>query len=116
MSKTAANSPGWKDATVEYLSRLPVKDWPTQLEIVRRLSISEVYFRQKLSLEGTSYRNIKNEVRLNRAIDILRSGCYRSIAEVADAMEFCDEHSFRRMFKRWAGCSPALYLIRRSPL
>ena len=49
---------------------------------------------------------------MSREIQLLPAGYYRSIAEVADGMEFYDEHSFRNMFKRWAGCSPARSLIR----
>ncbi|MFJ7005181.1 helix-turn-helix domain-containing protein [Pseudomonas putida] len=112
MSQTSSTEHGWKSATVEYLSRLPVRDWPTQRELVRRLSISEHVYRENLQREGASYKALKKEVRLNRAIHLLSSGCYRSIGEVADDMEFCDEHSFRKMFKRWAGCSPSLYLLR----
>lgn len=103
---------GWKAATIEYLSRLPVRDWPTQRELVRRLSISEQFYRDNLQREGACYKALKQQVRLNRALQLLSSGCYRSIGEVADDMEFCDEHSFRKMFKRWTGCSPSLYLIR----
>ncbi|MFG0634583.1 helix-turn-helix domain-containing protein [Pseudomonas sp. xss_2] len=115
MTQSSSIEPGWKEATLEYLSRLPAKAWPTQQELVRRLSISERFYRQRLMLEGSSYKALKIEVRLNRAISLLRSGCYRSIGEVADEMEFCDEHSFRKTFKRWAGCSPSLFLIRPKP-
>ncbi|WP_430303269.1 helix-turn-helix domain-containing protein [Pseudomonas sp. DC418] len=112
MSQSSSNELGWKGATLEYLSRLPVRDWPTQRELTRRLSISEHFYRCQLRLEGASFKALKLEVRMNRAIKLLSSGFYRSIAEVADDMEFCDEHSFRKMFKRWTGCSPARYLIR----
>lgn len=112
MSQSSSSELGWKGATLEYLSRLSVKDWPTQRELARRLAISEHYYRYHLLLEGASYRALKKEVRLNRAIDLLSSGCYRSIREIADDMEFCDEHSFRKMFKRWTGSSPSRYLIR----
>ena len=116
MSQSSSNELGWKGATLEYLSRLPVRDWPTQRELTRRLSIGEYFYRDQLRLEGASYKALKLEVRMNRAIQLLSSGCYRSIAEVADDMDFCDEHSFRKMFKRWAGCSPSRYLIRHEAL
>lgn len=112
MSESSSRELGWKGATLEYLSRLPVKHWPTQRELARRLSISEHAYRDHLMLEGSSYKALKRQVRLNQAIHLLTSGCYRSIGEVADDMEFCDENSFRKMFKRWAGCPPSRYLIR----
>ncbi|WP_189339954.1 helix-turn-helix domain-containing protein [Pseudomonas putida] len=114
MSETSLSERGWKDATLEYLSRLPEEDWPTQRELVERLSISELFYRQQLRLEGASFKALKAQIRLNRAVHLLRSGCYRSTGEVAEDLGFCDEPSFRRAFKRWAGCSPAVYLIRRA--
>ncbi|MGC9742953.1 helix-turn-helix domain-containing protein [Pseudomonas sp. P1B16] len=115
MANISLNELGWKDATLEYLSRLPVKDWPTQRELTKRLAISEQFYRYQLQLEGASYRALKQEVRMTRALHLLSSGSYRSIGEVSDDMGFCDEHSFRKVFKRWAGCSPTRYLIRHSP-
>jgi len=116
MSETSSSEPGWKDATLEYLSCLPVEDWPTQRELADRLSISESFYRQQLRLEGASFKALKAQIRLNRAVHLLRSGCYGCIGEVADDLGFCDEPSFRRTFMRWAGCSPAVYLIRRAAL
>lgn len=116
MSRSCSRDLGWKGATLEYLSRLPVRDWPTQRELARRLSISEHTYRRHLLVEGASYKALKQQVRLSCAIRLLSSGRYRSIGEVADDKEFCDEHSFRKMFKRWAGCPPSHYLIRRQAL
>lgn len=113
-SRSCLNELGWKDATLEYLSRLPVRAWPTRRELARRLSISEQFYRRHLLLEGASYRALKQELRLERAIQLLGSGRYRNLAEVAHALDFCDEQALRRMVKRCAGCSATEFFVRKS--
>ena len=55
LSQLPSNELGWKGATLEYLSRLPVRDWPTQRELTRRFSIGEHFYRYQKRLEGASY-------------------------------------------------------------
>ena len=46
-----------------------------------------------------------NEVRLKKAMHLLKSGNY-SAAEVADAVGFSDYNHFGRLFRRYYQCTP----------
>lgn len=60
---------------------------------------------RQLKEEGTSLQAIKDEVRREQAIELLRRG-NKPIKQVALAVGFRNEKSFARAFRQWTGASP----------
>ena len=58
--------------------------------------------------QGTSYRELADEVRCRLAIEALRSR-ELTVAQVGERLGYRDTANFRRAFKRWTGRVPADY-------
>lgn len=81
-------------------------DHPPRIgEVAVALNLSERSLRRKLADTGHAFREILNEVRTERALELLRGGAM-PVMDVADAVGFSDAREFRRAFKRWTGISP----------
>jgi AraC-like DNA-binding protein len=76
----------------------------TMADVARRLMMTERTLRRHLELEGTTFRELVNEVRRTWAPEFLRSA--NSVGEVALMLGFNDISAFGRAFKRWYGVSP----------
>jgi len=69
------------------------------------LHVSARTLHRQLKEEGASLQQLKDEVRLERAKDLLyRTG--KPVKQVAAAVGFRNEKSFARAFRQWAGMSP----------
>lgn len=79
-----------------------------EYEVASRLNMSGRTLRRRLSCEGTSFREILDDVRNELARAYLRE-TNLSIAEVGALLGFEDAANFRRAFRRWNGCSPQAY-------
>jgi AraC-like DNA-binding protein len=64
--------------------------------------------RRQLADEGTSYRQLADEVRHTLAEPLLHAGL--TVEQVADRLGYADAATFTRAFKRWTGVSPATHL------
>lgn len=72
------------------------------------LHVSARTLHRQLKEEGASLQQLKDEVRLERAKDLLyRTG--KPVKQVAAAVGFGNEKSFGRAFRQWAGVSPAAF-------
>jgi AraC-like DNA-binding protein len=72
------------------------------------LHVSARTLHRQLKEEGASLQQLKDEVRMERARDLL----YRSerpLKQVAAAVGFRNEKSFARAFRAWAGVSPGAF-------
>ncbi|AQA17682.1 hypothetical protein BST95_04960 [Halioglobus japonicus] len=67
--------------------------------------------RRRLREEGTSYQQLKDDLRRDTAIYNLNRGVM-SIEEVAESIGFSEPTSFFRAFKRWTGVTPRAYTAR----
>lgn len=84
----------------------------TALADALHLSVRTVH--RVLRDEGTSLQALKDEVRRERAIDLLsRTG--RPVKQIAQAVGFRNEKSFARAFRDWTGASPSAYRSNASP-
>ncbi|WP_264000072.1 AraC family transcriptional regulator [Mycobacterium yunnanensis] len=83
--------------------RLPAMD-----EVAVRLSMSEQTVRRRLREEGTSLRDIRDQVLRDEAIAALTNG-HETIAELADRLGFSEVSAFARAFRRWTGSPPGSY-------
>ncbi|BCO29626.1 HTH-type transcriptional regulator [Rhodoferax lithotrophicus] len=79
------------------------------------LNLSARTLHRQLKEEGASLQNLKDEVRKQRAQDLLLRTT-RPIKQVADAAGFQNEKSFMRAFKGWTGQSPAEFRKHSVPL
>jgi AraC-like DNA-binding protein len=61
--------------------------------------------RRRLEAGGTSYQNIKDEARRERAIEHLQLN-RKSNAEIAEELGFGDPSTFYRAFRKWTGATP----------
>jgi AraC-like DNA-binding protein len=74
-------------------------------------SISSRHLRRRLKVEGTSYQEIKNNLRSEQAQAWLRDGQF-SINKIAMKCGFTEPAAFTRAFKSWTGVSPKVYRAR----
>lgn len=70
------------------------------------LNMSARTLHRQLKQEGASLQQLKDEVRMERARDLLLRTA-RPLKQVAAAVGFRNEKSFSRAFRAWAGASPA---------
>ena len=75
-------------------------------ELAKALHTSERSLRRALSAHGTSYQELRDEVRMRLALHYLTSTA-TPVEEVARTVGFTSSRSFRRALKRWTGRSPS---------
>jgi AraC-like DNA-binding protein len=86
---------------------------PTLRAVSRTLALSARTLQRRLGEQGTSLRELVDNVRRARAHAYLASTAY-SEAEVAFLLGFQDGSAFRRAFHRWHGVSPRTYRTQRA--
>ncbi|MBK6683745.1 MAG: AraC family transcriptional regulator [Deltaproteobacteria bacterium] len=79
-----------------------------------RLGLTSRTLRRRLVESGTSYLQVRDQVRWDLAVQYL-SERDLPIAEIAFLLGFADERAFRRSFQRWTGRSPAQFRAGRAP-
>lgn len=84
-------------------------DFPEIDEVAELLHMTPITLRRKLKREGSSYQQIKDDVRRDTAIYMLSRGG-KSIEDIAEEVGFSEPTSFFRAFKRWTGVTPRSYL------
>ena len=77
----------------------------TAESLAARLALSARTLHRQLHAEGTSLQALKDEVRRERAIDLLQR-TPQPIKQVARAVGFGHEKSFHRAFRAWTGQTP----------
>ncbi|HBN8269461.1 MULTISPECIES: AraC family transcriptional regulator [Pseudomonas] len=77
-------------------------------QIAERLNMSGRNLHRKLAEEGTSFKELQDEIRHDLALRYLGMPGM-SLNEIAFSLGFIDQSSFNRAFKRWTGGSPGQY-------
>ena len=90
------------------LSPMPPADWPTFEAVAQRLGSSASTLRRRLEAEGLSYQSIKDNLRRDRAIELL-SGTDLSVMDIAAELGFAEASAFHRAFRKWMGVNPGEY-------
>ncbi len=72
--------------------------------IASSLGISARTLRRHLEQEGLALRSVLDEVRRDRADELLAAGT--SVKEIAFALGFSEPSAFSRAYKRWTGVAP----------
>ncbi len=83
-----------------------------ELLAARELGLSPASLRRRLKEHGRSFRDLREKVLNDAAIDMLRQG--RPVGETAEALGFGDFRSFSRAFKHWNGVTPTCYAAKRA--
>lgn len=92
----------------QYLSHSPGDDHPLEL-MAERFAMSRATLMRKLKQEGTQYRELLAEVRLNHALRLMQSEHY-SVAMLSQLCGYQSEDRFSQRFKRKFGLSPKSYM------
>ena len=83
---------------------------PNSDDLAKQLNISEQTLRRKLSAEGISYQQIKDNLRLQQANKLLSNGAI-TIAQVSRLLSFSEPRAFTRAYRQWTGQTPKEYRI-----
>lgn len=90
------------------LSKSVEDGFPTAREVAQQLHLSRRSLMRKLKDEGSSFQQIKDLIRRDRAIQLL-TAYPLTVGEVAQKVGFSDAAVFARAFKSWTGVSPRDY-------
>jgi AraC-like DNA-binding protein len=85
---------------------------PGSVELSKELSMSEQTLRRKLTAEGTSYQQIKDNLRSDMANKLLRDRSI-TIAKIAKQLGFSEPRAFTRAYKQWMDVTPREYRAQR---
>jgi AraC-like DNA-binding protein len=88
---------------------------PSVASAARALHMSVRTLHRSLQQEGTSFRELIDQLRQEQAATLLANPRY-SVAEVGFLLGFTELSSFSRAFKRWTGKSPAAFRAERLAL
>ena len=95
-------------AQVREIVQRNLDDLPELKGIAARLDVHPQTLRRRLSAEGTTFKDIKNQVRRDTALYYLgKQGL--SIEEIAHRAGFSESSAFIRAFKGWTGVTPYTY-------
>ncbi|MDA7585882.1 AraC family transcriptional regulator [Luminiphilus sp.] len=83
---------------------------PTPEEIAGHLNVSYRTLRRRLSDEGTSFKEIHNEVRMGMASEYLRQTDLTT-QEITYLLGYSEASNFHRAFKAWHGKTPGDYRL-----
>ncbi|WP_020656919.1 AraC family transcriptional regulator [Massilia niastensis] len=83
-------------------------EWPSFEQLAERLHMTPSTLRRRLIDEGSSYQDIKDQLRRDIAIDYL---CHTSssVTDIACELGFSEASAFHRAFKKWTGANPGEY-------
>ena len=95
-------------AQVREILHTQAQDTRSADTLARLLNLSVRTLHRQLKEEGTSLQTLKDEVRRERALELLHRS-RQPIKQVAAAVGFLNEKSFIRAFKGWTGETPAAF-------
>jgi AraC-like DNA-binding protein len=87
--------------------------FPSLQLTARMLHLTPRTLHRRLVGEGTSFRELLEDVRRTLALEHIKSGRL-SIEEIAYRLGYTDLANFRRAFRRWESVSPSTYRARKS--
>lgn len=93
---------------VRDLLRPRLQDLPELADVAARLDLHPQTLRRRLAAEGSTFKEIKNQLRRDTALHFLgKQGL--SIEEIAHRAGFSESSAFIRAFKGWTGVTPYSY-------
>ncbi|NMO14164.1 helix-turn-helix domain-containing protein [Pyxidicoccus fallax] len=110
----AAERRAWKERVREVLAAQPRTGELGPAEVASRLAVSERTLQRRLREEGASFAGLEDEVRRERAFQLLRDGQLAHF-EIAFLLGFSDPSAFTRAFRRWSGTTPLAWQKEHAP-
>jgi AraC-like DNA-binding protein len=95
-------------ARVRALLQQVCPEWPDLAVAAQRLHMSVSALQRHLAMEGTSFQQLKDELRRDMAIVRLTS-TDATLSAIASELGFADNTAFQRAFKSWTGSAPGVY-------
>ena len=93
---------------VRHIVRRQLRDIPELNDVATALEVHPQTLRRRLAAEGTSFKDIKNQVRRDTALHFLgKQGL--GIEEISHRAGFSESSAFIRAFKGWTGVTPYTY-------
>lgn len=86
--------------------RFGIESKPNQRDLAQMVNVSDRTLRRRLVQQDTTYRQLRDSTRCERARDLLANSDM-TVAQVAELVGYSDARAFRRAFKRWTGALPA---------
>jgi AraC-like DNA-binding protein len=77
-------------------------------DVAQRLAMSGQTLRRKLAEEGTSVRDLREDLLRDAAVTSLVKGD-ESVADLSERLGFSEPSAFTRAFRRWTGSTPGSY-------
>jgi len=102
------NDQGWVARVRQRLRACQGTSWPTLDVLAGDFGVAPATLRRRLEAEGSSFREVKDGLRRDRAIDALCQS-RQTVAEIAAALGFSEPSAFHRAFKQWTGVRPGEY-------
>lgn len=90
------------------LSRHARQAYPSIDEAAQAMHMTRRTLIRRLKQEGTSYQALKDQIRRDRALQLLARQSL-SVARIAEELGFSDAAVFSRAFRSWMGLSPREY-------
>jgi len=90
------------------LSQGDLVDFPDFETIAQHLNSTPQTLRRRLKEEGSSYQEIKDDIRRDAAIYFLGQR-QLNINQIAEKIGFSEPSTFHRAFKKWTGVTPGAY-------
>lgn len=81
---------------------------PEAAALADAVGLSARGLRERLQAQNLNLRALQDEVRRDAACWWLRHG-QADLAEIAEACGFSEQSAFQRAFRRWTGCTPAVW-------
>lgn len=83
----------------------------SEAEVAELLSLSARTMRRRLATQGTTFRQLLEDVRYEVSRQLL-AGSQLSVSEIGDIMGYANVTAFTRSFGRWTGSPPAAWRSR----
>ncbi|WP_426231562.1 AraC family transcriptional regulator [Pararhizobium sp. DWP3-4] len=99
---------GLAAAVRERLRQQAPAAWSGFDDLAVQMHMSPSTLRHRLQAEGHSYAGIKDEIRRDRAIEMLLSSA-TSVGEIAAQLGYSEPSAFHRAFRKWTTKSPAAF-------
>ena len=97
-----------KHRTILFLKSLPSQKIPGLQETATHFCMSSSCFKKHLQAEGSSFQQLADQVRKERALELLANS-EMSLKEAAYHLGFANSSAFNRAFKRWTNENPKEY-------
>jgi AraC-like DNA-binding protein len=92
----------------QLIAAWPAEDKLSVETVAEHVGISLRTFQRRLTEAGTSFSTLVTDVRMNRAVNLLRDRSMK-LCDIAWHLGYADQANFTRAFRRWAGVPPQDY-------